>query len=255
MVRSIVIIFGLIYLIGFPEFARAQFSASTVAIDLELTEENIEDGSVLCAYTEGIKRCNFEYDVSIYGVYVSDPAVVLENVTETNFQSVATSGKAYTRVNAGNGEIKRGNFITASKTPGVGQLADKSGNVLGVALEDYLETDRNKVGRILVAIDIRPAIIAKTARGNLLESLKEGLLAPTLTPLASMRYLLAILIALLAFGLGFVYFGRVAKQGVEALGRNPLAGKMIQLTVALNLIMTLAIMAGGLALAYVILIL
>jgi hypothetical protein len=72
--------------------------------------------------------------------------------------------------------------------------------------------------------------------------------------LASLRYLLAIIVAVMAFGLGFVYFGRVAKGGVEALGRNPLAGRAIQLSVLMNLILTVAIMVGGLVLAYIILI-
>jgi len=72
--------------------------------------------------------------------------------------------------------------------------------------------------------------------------------------LASLRYLLAILVAMTSFILGFVYFGRVAKGGVEAIGRNPLARRAIQIGGALNLVLTLSIMAGGIVLAYVILI-
>ncbi len=112
----------------------------------------------------------------------------------------------------------------------------------------------SKIGKISLAIDIKPAIIATSSRNNLIESLRQALLAPTLTPLASLRYLLAILIAVSAFVLGFVYFGRVARQGVESLGRNPLASRTIQLNVIINLILTVVIMAGGLILAYVILI-
>jgi hypothetical protein len=130
----------------------------------------------------------------------------------------------------------------------------KSGNVLGVALEEYSNNDKSEVGKILVSIGIRPAIVATSARGNLVEALKQGLLAPTLTPLASLRYLLAMIVAVTAFILGFVYFGKVAKSGVEAVGRNPLASKMIQLNVAVNLVLTVAIMTGGLLLAYAILI-
>jgi hypothetical protein len=137
----------------------------------------------------------------------------------------------------------------------VAQLATKSGNVLGTALEEFVSTDVNQEGKILIAIDIRPAIVATSARTNLVEAMKEGLLAPTLTPLASLRYVLAVIIAVTAFTLGFVYFGRVAKQGVESLGRNPLAGRLIQFNVMLNLILTVMIMGGGLLLAYIILIL
>ena len=120
--------------------------------------------------------------------------------------------------------------------------------------EEDMPGEGNEEAIIYALVNIRPAIVATTARGNLLESLRQGLLAPTLAPLASLRYLLAILVAMAAFILGFVYFGRVAKGGVEAIGRNPLARKAIQIGVALNLLMTVAIMAGGLVLAYVILI-
>jgi hypothetical protein len=121
-------------------------------------------------------------------------------------------------------------------------------------LEDYLNTDTTVTGVMQVSIGIRPAIVATSARGNLIEALKQGLLAPTLTPLASLRYLLAMIVAVASFILGFIYFGKVAKSGVEAVGRNPLASRLIQLNVALNLILTVAIMSAGLLLAYFILI-
>ena len=60
---------------------------------------------------------------------------------------------------------------------------------------------------------------------------------------------------LISFSLGFIYFGRVAKTGIEAMGRNPMAGKMIQLSVLFNIIVTVIIVLIGLAIAYLILIL
>ena len=54
---------------------------------------------------------------------------------------------------------------------------------------------------------------------------------------------------------GFIYFGKMSKTGVEAIGRNPLAGKQIQFNVILHLAVTVAIVLAGLAMAYFILIL
>jgi hypothetical protein len=232
----------------------AQNMSEGVAVSLAIKNEELKDGSIICSSEEGMKLCSMPYEANMFGVYIYNPAVFLENRSMINGKPVVNSGKAYVRVSSRNGIIKIGDFVTASEAEGVGQLADRSGNILGVALESFETTDKAVEGKILLAIGIRPAIVAKSARGNLVETLKEGFLAPTLTPLASLRYLLAILIAILAFILGFIYFGRVAKQGVEALGRNPLAGKAIQLTVILNLVMTVIIMAGGLILAYIILI-
>jgi len=234
---------------------NAQNSGSGVAETLEFAEDNIQNGNVLCMTDLGVIRCKNEYDTGIYGVYVTEPAVQLENLDMSNGKAVINSGKAYTLATNKNGKIITGAFVTSSTEPGIGQLGTKSGNILGVALENLDNVDADGKGMVLVSVDIRPAIVSKTARGNVLETLREGLLAPSLTPLASLRYLLAMVIAALSFGLGFIYFGRVAKQGVEALGRNPLAGRAIQISVVLNLILTLAIMAGGLLLAYIILIL
>jgi hypothetical protein len=253
-----IICFGLIavgatFLI-FPSFIKGASPVGGVAETFQISDATIVDGSILCMANSGVILCNNEYDTTMYGVYVTDPALVIENSNVTDGKPMITSGKAYVRVTNSKGDIRRGSFVTSSNISGVGQLAVKSGNALGVALEDLATTDTSGEGKVLVLVDIRPALVSKTARGNLLETLKEGLLAPTLTPLASLRYLLAIIIAIMAFGLGFVYFGRVAKEGVEALGRNPLAGKAIQLSVLMNLFLTVAIMTGGLVLAYVILI-
>ena len=116
--------------------------------------------------------------------------------------------------------LKKEVLLLLQKIPVFVELASKSGNVMGVALEDFATQDEKSVGKVMVAIGIKPSIVATSARTNLVETLRQGFLAPTLTPLASMRYLLAILIALLAFLMGFLYFGRVARQGVNRWGET-----------------------------------
>ena len=191
------------------------------------------------------------YDGNIYGVYVAEPALALENLSLTDAKTVATSGKAYVRVSDANGQVKKGDYVTSSDKEGVGQKATKSGYVMGTALEDA-EVGESKV---LVAIAAKQAFVTLSTKGNLLETIKDAILSPTLTPLASLRYILAAIMASAAFILGFWYFGRVAKSGVEAVGRNPLAGRLIQFSVILNLILTALIMGSGLLIAYLILVL
>ena len=252
MVKPLVTV-GITMLIASFNMVYAQGIGPGMAITAKFTDEKVSEGSIVCTSAEGIKPCNEEYSVSIAGVYWENPAVVLLDKKIPDGKPVITEGRSRVRVGGVSGKIRKGDFITSSTTPGLGKRADKSGNVLGVAEED-MPGEGNEEAIIYALVNIRPAIVATTARGNLLESLRQGLLAPTLAPLASLRYLLAILVAMAAFILGFVYFGRVAKGGVEAIGRNPLARKAIQIGVALNLLMTVAIMAGGLVLAYVILI-
>lgn len=232
---------------------RADLSAG-VATTQSIEDQNISDGDILCYKGGVMSKCNGEYSIDMYGVNSDEPAVVLDDVLLVNGKYMMNSGKVMVKVSAVKGAVKKGDFITTSTIAGIGQKAEKSGNVLGVALEDFSGQNANDVGKILVEIGIRPAIIATAARGNILEALGQGLLAPTLSPLASLRYVLAIMIVIVTFTLGFVYFGRVARSGVEAMGRNPLAGKMIAVGVAFNLSLTIAIMGGGLIIAYVILI-
>jgi hypothetical protein len=255
MKRLIFLISILVFGFGLGNrIVKAQQTSSGVADSAEFTNSDVTDGQIVCSTTSGLAACKNEYDVNMAGVYVTNPALWVENKALFNGKPVISSGKAYVQVSNSGGEINIGDFITSSNKPGIGQKASKSGNIVGVALEDYPSQDNQTVGRILVAIGIRAAIVSTSARGNLLESLREGLLAPTLTPLASLRYLLAIIIAAAAFILGFIYFGRVSKSGVDAIGRNPLASRAIQAGVFINLLLTVAIMGGGLVMAYVILI-
>jgi F0F1-type ATP synthase membrane subunit c/vacuolar-type H+-ATPase subunit K len=52
-----------------------------------------------------------------------------------------------------------------------------------------------------------------------------------------------------------IYFGKASRAGIEAVGRNPLAKRVIQLTVVMNIVLTIVIVLVGLAIAYLILIL
>ena len=67
--------------------------------------------------------------------------------------------------------------------------------------------------------------------------------------------MIAAFVTVLSFILGFVYFGRFAKTGIEAIGRNPLARFQIQTTVIINLLLMAGIFVVGLALSYFVLVL
>ena len=240
----------LLILLILPIKASAQTAGQGVAVSMSIVGETV-DGDIVCNYLGEIKRCNTAYDGRIYGVSVDEPALALENLSLTDAKTVTTSGKAYVRVSDANGQVKKGDYVTSSDKEGVGQKATKSGYVVGTALED---ADAGE-SKILVAIGAKQAFVTLATRGNLLETIKEALLSPTLTPLASLRYILAAFMAVASFVLGFWYFGRVAKTGIEALGRNPLAGRLIQLGVVFNLFLTALIMGSGLLIAYLILVL
>lgn len=226
----------------------AQGVAPAVGVAVLVEDVDLASGTVLCAYADGNQPCTLEYDPQVLGVVSREPAAWLQNTTQETALPLINSGKIRVRVKADAG-IKKGDFVTTSTVAGVGQKATHSGYVVGTAQADQ------EGETVLVAINIRPAIVAEGIRGNLLETLRQGLAAVYLTPLTALRYMLAIVVTAVAFTLGFMYFGRVAKTGVEAVGRNPIAARTIQLSVIVNVILTVAIALAGLALAYLILIL
>lgn len=237
-------------LLTLPKIVFAQSTTASGISFSTLVQGDVTDGQVLCNQDKVIKPCTVTYSTDIVGVYVQDPAVLLENQSIPEAKPVQASGKAFVQASVANGTIKTGDYLTTSTKPGLVEKATKSGYVVGIALEDLQNN-----GKLLISVDIKPVIISGDQKVNLLDTAKQALLAPYLSPLSSLRYLLAAIAAATAFILGFIYFGRVARSGVEAIGRNPLAGRAIQFSVILNLLLTLVIMATGLVVAYLILVL
>lgn len=234
--------------------AFAQVTSSGFAISTPVNDQ-VEDGDVVCSYSEGIQKCKNLHDSAMFGVVSLTSSVIVEDKELENAKPIIKDGIAKVKVSTINGEIKEGDFLTSSSKSGTAQKATKNGYVLGNALEGYSSQDQNSVNLILVNINIHPSSSIAGPRTNLIQYIREGIAVPLFEPLESLRYLLAALVVLVAFTLGLVYFGRIAKAGIEAVGRNPLARQMIQVSVVLHIVLTIVIVLVGLAIAYLILIL
>lgn len=232
----------------------AQAESSGVGVSIPLTGD-AQDGSIICTDAEGFKACDVEYATSIYGVVNNNPAAAIIDSELESSQIVLTSGVVRVRVSPDGGNIAEGDFITTSETPGIGKKAERNGYVLGGSLEsvEFAEGETEKT--VLLAINIHPSSVLSGNRNNLLQILRKGLAAPVFDPLDSLRYFLAALIAVMSFGMGLYYFGRVSRSGVEAIGRNPLARKMIQFSIFINVLLTFVIVLVGLTISYLILVL
>ena len=250
------LIIALIFCIGiiFVRNTKAQDTGVGVAVPVSL-KGNGSDGDIVCTVEGGYGLCSNAYDTSIFGIISDNPAVAFDMQGVENPKMILTSGKVRTNVSTINGNITAGDFLTSSEKAGIGQRADKNGYVLGTALESYESGSPDSIGKILVLINIHPAIGLGTARTNLLQVIRQGAGATILEPLSSLRYLLAALIVISSFIMGFIYFGRVARSGIEAIGRNPLASRVIQFNVMLHILISIVIVLVGLAIAYLILIL
>jgi hypothetical protein len=223
------------------------------AVTVEIQDKIVPDGSIISALEKGYTLSKNTYDTSIYGATSTTPAVSLEAKEGNNLHSVVYAGQTKVLVSTINGVIKKNDFITSSEIPGVGMKATENGFVLGIALENY--SGKNQ-GRILVSVSPHQnnSIVTTVATKNIFDLIINSEKAAKMSPLDSLRYLVAALIVVFAFILGFIFFGKVAQRGVEAVGRNPLAGRFIEFSVILNVLLTALIIVVGLGLAYLILI-
>ena len=222
-----------------------------IAQVIEMVDGNTSDGSLICSSPEGFTSCRVPYAPQMYGVISDSPAGYYEPTYQVNNgRYVLTSGIVPVRYVLGADLIRRGMFVTSSDTPGAVMQATENGYVLGTAVEDANATS----GLVLVALNIHPEANLANPRSNLIAVLREGSQAPVLSPLDSLRYLIAALLIIASFIIGFVYFGRMANTGVEAIGRNPLASRQIQFNMFLHIGITILIVIVGMFLSYLVLI-
>lgn len=232
----------------FPLVLAAEF-APGVAISLPVAG-NVTAGTVICAEGQTYLACNKPYDSTIMGVVVTDPAVTFESSeSREGYVAILRDGKAQVRGSTQNGTIAVGDKVTSDEQGKV-MKATKSGYILGTALSAF---DGSSEGQILVALDIKPVTLTDGAKNNLVQVITDGLDGIFLSPLSALRYVAACIIVVAAAIAGFIYFGKVARSGVDAIGRNPLASKAIQMSVILNVVLTMFIIGLGVGVAYLIL--
>lgn len=252
MSRKAIAVFFLLWLSLAP-VAYAEDTALGIANYFSIGDSDVKDGDIVSFSPKGYFLSKTPYDPMVVGVMTDNPAISLNFESVTKTYPVISSGNAYVNVSGANGAIKNGDPITSSSTPGVGMKADRSGYVLGSALEDFSPSKPDEVFKIAIALNVHFSTTKAAAKTGFWDILNFSALATYEQPTVVLKYFVAALILILSFVLGFISFGRIANKGIEALGRNPLAGRMIQIGIILNVMITIAIIGSGLIIAYLIL--
>ena len=235
-------------------FADETPFSSLVAKSVLVESPNVSDGNIVSVYDGKYYLSNKEYDGEIVGVVNKNAAIVFDHTDNTGEVPIVASGEVYVLVSTINGPIKAGDAITSSSTSGIGMKAIKSGLVIGQALEAYSDTNASKA--ILVNLNIHyfsGSSFFADLESNLLSLVKGGTLAATDAPSKFLKYLFATTVAVLSVILGLLNFGKTARSGVEAIGRNPLAKNAITAGIVMNIGITAAVTVVGLLIAYFIL--
>lgn len=220
-----------------------------------IIKEKVQDGDIISFSSTGYAISKTSYDPTMVGVMSQNPAVgiTIEGQGIPKTYPVMSTGTAYIRVSTVNGQIKIGDLITSSTIAGVGMKADKSGFVIGSAIQDYSSNNKNDIGKIAVSLNI---FYYYTKSNSVITTLSDLLrfssIATAEQPSLFLKYLIAGFILILSMLFGFMSFGRSANAGIEALGRNPLARRSIQFGIFLNTLITIVIVLGGVAVAYLI---
>lgn len=243
-----------------PAFAQSNTAFSSkgdatlgVARMIAVKEKNVMDGSIISSSKNGAILSVIPYDSQVLGVVSRDASIILNDDNIQNGIPVISNGDVYVLVSSRAGPIKNGDLLTTSTTPGIAVKAVKEGYVLGRALEDYNNPDPKKTEKIAVELNLHYFNSKPTLLGSMTDILKLALLPTKDSPSPIFKYIVAAAVTIASFVLGFMSFGRTAAKGVEALGRNPAAGKIIHLGIIFNVAIVVVIVLSGLLVSFLIL--
>lgn len=229
-------------------------SSFGIANPTSIKDKVVRDGDVISSTEGGYMLTKSSYDPRLFGVVTINPAIEFNTNEEGRRYPVVSDGNTFVNLSTINGSVKKGDAITSSPIPGVGMKATESGYILGYALEDFSSDDPREIKRVKVEIDKQFfAPLNSGPKSKLLDIFRLSAIATYEKPLTVLRYLVAGIVVVLAFIIGFLSFGRMASIGIEALGRNPLAAKMIQFGIVLNVLITIMIIGAGLTIGFFIL--
>ena len=139
---------GSIYAEG-PIFASVQYRLGDLAEYFEV-DKNTEAGDLIAISDKGndkYTKATAQQAHLLLGVHSANPTITLNS--PKNGIPVALAGRVPVKVNAENGPIKIGDYLTISSQPGIATKATHSGYVIGRALENF----DAKEGKILCMVE------------------------------------------------------------------------------------------------------
>lgn len=219
-----------------PTYAQQQPGLEVTSV-YEIADKDAQEGDIVSTTETGLVRSSKSLDNKMFGV-ISEKPLLLYRDLEAKGKPVMRSSIAQVNITTLNGPIKYGDYITSSEIPGKGQKAPPSGPVLGIALAPF---DGSGVGKIPVALRIESQGLATPGfAGSLFNLIGASFLENLEDPkkfTEVIRYIAAGLVVLLSFTFAFLTFSRSIAKSIEALGRNPLAKNVIQLSMIINIIL------------------
>jgi len=229
-----------------PVYAVETTQLPDVASGITVEGDHVQIGHLI-SLKEGLYVLSPQaHDRDVIGVVTDDAAMVVSADDGSTPYALAKTGSADVLVNMAGGAIGVGDFIVASNTPGVGMKGEQSGMVVGQAL-----AATTSEGLIPVALNIQ--FYSSDAGAGTASIFNIPINMKNLdSPSKLIKSILAAIVALTSVFLTFRSVGRAMRSGIDASGRNPLAGKIITASIVLNLVIIVISGLFGLGLAYLI---
>lgn len=240
-----------------PGVIRAQNNDNNnIAIYVPINDTGAQNGMLVSFVNDTYFLSTIDNRAGLFGVIVTNPAAAFNLSGVANTIPVTSTGETMVLVNGQGGAITKGDYITSSATAGVGMKV-AGGAVIATALENYSPANPNDAK--LIRAVVRPQTIDKrliSVGGQISTSFTEVANAMSLASLREpskfFRYLVAAICLIFSLVLGFITFGKMANNGITAIGRNPLARRYIILAVVFNAGITALIIGAGALIAFII---
>jgi len=262
-----VLVIGLFLAVLGSLTVRAQDFTQGYSTDDKLIRGSIVSRSI--TDDNKVDAANLDNLSQLFGVVVNADQSALTISSDTAGAYVATTGKFEVLVTTQSGEVKTGDYITASSISGMGMKAGETQElVIGRALQDFDTSDVTMVlgiatvkgldgsshdvviGRVLADLDVKRNPRLSQSAPELLAKFSE-LIAGKPVTLLRVYVALAVLIVTAALGGSMLYAG--IRSTFVAIGRNPLAKKSVMRGLLQVIITSMGIFLSGFFAVYLIL--
>ncbi len=262
------IVLGGISIFTYGLFVCASAFATTTISQSYSSKTDLPIGSIVSLETnttDKVVASSTENADNIFGVVISSTGSLLTVTTDAQSQvQVATSGTLPVLVSDINGEIKRGDHITASPFTGVGMKATNNTRIIGISQgtvsgkkkETYKTKDGQQktvtVGEVPVLVNVAYFFKEpeKTIVPAALQNVANGLAGKKVESLPILLAVGVFLITLIIVA-SFIY--SMIHSSIISVGRNPMSQAAIYRDLLQMSSLVLTILAAGMVAIYLIL--
>ncbi|HRN70102.1 MAG TPA: hypothetical protein PLS49_02855 [Candidatus Woesebacteria bacterium] len=227
----------------------AQQFSPTVGISVTLKDSdlpNARPGLIVAKDPSQYYITRSYKDPNVAGIITDNTDFLYTIENDDGKTTLAVNGVTDVWVSNEFGNIKYGDFITTSTQTGIGVKAIENGAVIGYAMEAAPEEEGTHLIKVKLALTDAWTGGIPTENESMykqstdfLSNLFSSAGSEALQGSKGFLYLIVLLIVILASIFGFMTFGRIAVNGIYAVGRNPLAKQTIIRTILINSFITI----------------